>query len=93
MRGGAYLCYPCFQARSEQHRPTQQITSRAIRRGELVRQPCEVCGNPRSHAHHDDYSKPLEVRWLCAGHHKRWHCENRHSNKPWSDQPKGTATS
>lgn len=45
----------------------------AIKTGELHRQPCQICGNPRSHAHHDDYSKPLVVRWLCAIHHKLWH--------------------
>jgi hypothetical protein len=42
----------------------------ASRRGTLVRQTCQVCGSARSHAHHDDYSKPLTVRWLCALHHK-----------------------
>lgn len=26
----------------------------AIRRGELVRLPCEVCGNPKSESHHID---------------------------------------
>jgi formylmethanofuran dehydrogenase subunit E len=41
----------------------------AIKRGELVRQPCEVCGEPDSHAHHDDYGRRLDVRWLCSGHH------------------------
>jgi hypothetical protein len=41
----------------------------AVRRGDLVRQPCEECGSTETHAHHDDYSKPLEVRWLCAVHH------------------------
>ena len=45
----------------------------AIRRGELIRQPCEICGNSRSHAHHNDYSKPFQVRWLCALHHKFYH--------------------
>lgn len=43
----------------------------AIKRGKLVRRPCEECGNPKSHGHHEDYSKPFEVRWLCARHH-RW---------------------
>ena len=42
----------------------------AIRKGRLVRQPCEVCGCTTVHGHHDDYSKPLEVRWLCPLHHK-----------------------
>lgn len=45
----------------------------AIRDGRLVRQPCEVCGDPKSQAHHEDYSKPLEVRWLCFVHHRIAH--------------------
>jgi hypothetical protein len=48
-------------------------TSRAILKGTLVRQPCEVCGNEKSEAHHDDYSKPLDVRWLCSNHHRMVH--------------------
>lgn len=39
----------------------------------LERQPCEVCGNPDVVAHHDDYTKPLEVRWLCRSHHAKFH--------------------
>lgn len=50
-------------------------TGNAIRDGRLVRQPCEVCGS-RAEAHHDDYSKPLDVRWLCKTHHTAWHREN-----------------
>jgi ferric-dicitrate binding protein FerR (iron transport regulator) len=45
---------------------------RALRRGSLLRKPCEVCGG-KAEAHHDDYSKPLEVRWLCRAHHKAAH--------------------
>lgn len=45
----------------------------AIKRGELIKQPCEVCGDTNVHAHHDDYSKPLDVRWLCVNHHLEWH--------------------
>lgn len=44
----------------------------AVRTGRLVRGPCELadsdCLGP-VHAHHDDYSKPLDVRWLCGHHH------------------------
>lgn len=53
------------------------IVKRAVRGGRLLRRPCEVCGESVAQAHHDDYSKPLDVRWLCAQHHadihQRWH--------------------
>ena len=48
-------------------------TRNAIRRGELKRNPCEVCGDIRTDAHHDDYAKPLDVRWLCRIHHTAHH--------------------
>lgn len=47
--------------------------SRAIKQGKLERGVCEVCGNRKTHGHHDDYSKPLEVRWLCNLHHVHDH--------------------
>lgn len=47
--------------------------SNALKDGRLMRAPCEVCGDPESQGHHDDYSKPLEVRWLCATHHRHEH--------------------
>jgi hypothetical protein len=49
----------------------------AIRTGKLLRGPCEVCGSLDVHAHHDDYSKPLTVHWLCAEHHAKHHAEQR----------------
>ncbi len=42
---------------------------KAIREGKLTPKPCEICGEPRTQAHHEDYSKPLEVKWLCKNHH------------------------
>lgn len=36
-----------------------------LRRGKIERLPCEICGSPDSEMVHEDYSKPLEVRWLC----------------------------
>lgn len=48
----------------------------AITTGKLVRQPCEECGAEKTDAHHDDYAKPLEVRWLCRSHHRQWHVDN-----------------
>ena len=55
----------------------QNMVSNAIRDKRLFKEPCEVCGTEeRLHAHHDDYLKPLNVRWLCASHHRQWHIEN-----------------
>ncbi len=48
-------------------------TASAVRSGRLIRQPCEVCGEKKVHAHHDDYRKPLDVRWLCHLHHWQEH--------------------
>jgi hypothetical protein len=47
--------------------------ARAIEQGSLIRKPCEVCGDDCADAHHDDYDWPLDVRFLCAKHHKQFH--------------------
>ena len=49
----------------------------AVRDGRLTKQPCDVCGVLKVEAHHEDYSKPLEVRWLCNMHHKIADVERR----------------
>jgi hypothetical protein len=53
----------------------------AIRDGRIVRQPCAVCGNPKSQGHHDDYSKSLDVTWLCTKHHAERHVELRRQQR------------
>lgn len=60
------LAYP------EKHR-AHEIVANALRTGRLTRRPCEVCGEARAEGHHDDYSKPLDVRWLCRAHHMELH--------------------
>jgi hypothetical protein len=45
------------------------VFNKALRDGTLVRQPCEVCGNPKSDGYHANYFKPLDVQWLCHVHH------------------------
>jgi hypothetical protein len=42
------------------------------RRGKVVIQGCEKCGGS-AEMHHDDYDKPLEIRWLCREHHLELH--------------------
>lgn len=45
----------------------------AIEKGRMQKGHCEVCGAIKVEAHHDDYSKPLDVRWLCNRHHIEVH--------------------
>jgi len=52
------------------------IVNNALRDGKLEKKGCEICGVLKKvHAHHDDYTKPLEVRWLCPKHHRQHHTE------------------
>ena len=44
----------------------------AIKCGILTPSPCK-CGNPDTEAHHPDYSKPLEVEWVCRPCHQKIH--------------------
>lgn len=50
--------------------------SNAIQSGRLIKQPCH-CGESEVEAHHEDYSKPLDVQWLCVKHHKELHRKER----------------
>lgn len=49
----------------------------SIKLGIIKKQPCGICHSPNSQAHHEDYSKPLDVIWLCARHHRDRHMENK----------------
>ena len=49
------------------------LVQRAVNKGRLIKKPCEVCGKKKVEGHHNDYMKPLEVRWLCRKHHAELH--------------------
>ena len=52
---------------------SRQTLRNAVYRGKIKKEPCEVCGKIRVCGHHKDYSKPLEVNWLCSTHHGQIH--------------------
>lgn len=57
----------------EQKATARSIVLWAMQQG-LSAQPCEVCqSTEKVQAHHDDYSKPLAIRWLCHRHHVQLH--------------------
>lgn len=56
-----------------ERRAARMAVHNAILAGRIVRSGCEVCGESNAQAHHDDYSRPLSIRWLCALHHAQHH--------------------
>lgn len=59
-----------------------RAVAKALRTGQLVRGACAVCGGRPTHAHHNDYARPLEVTWLCVPCHRSVHAKE-HGQTPW----------
>ncbi len=56
------------------------VVQGAIITGALVRpSKCSECGvgTDKAIGHHDNYNKPLDVRWLCDKCHLEWHRNNK----------------
>jgi hypothetical protein len=63
-------------AKTPEKNRARRALGRALTKGKIQKQPC-ACGNTRAHGHHEDYSKPLEVTWLCASCHSKLHHQKR----------------
>ena len=94
-KGNEYLnesyCGTCKIFRKKLNRPfrsEEQIFKENVRRltwfkiseGILIKKPCEICGEIKVDAHHDDYYKPLDVRWLCKKHHREHHLNEQNKD-------------
>lgn len=64
----------------------QQEVRQAIKSGVLHRpSKCSKCGiEGKVQGHHEDYSKPLEVTWLCIKCHRNLH--KKPNNRPKLDK-------
>jgi hypothetical protein len=63
-----------WRRRNREKMRAHGAVGKAIQSGRLVKGSCEKCGTTVGvHAHHDDYTKPMEVRWLCSAHHREHH--------------------
>ena len=50
----------------------------AVKCGKISKGCCESCGSDDNvHGHHTDYSRPLDVIWLCAKCHQRSHADEK----------------
>lgn len=46
-----------------------------LRRGVIKKEKCRICGKEQSEMHHGDYTKPLDIIWLCRMCHMKIHKE------------------
>jgi hypothetical protein len=81
-----YQCIDCYRKCRENKKQdpkykdqsfkenVRSFTRRCIKTGILIRESCRICGtNENIEAHHEDYSKPLDIIWLCRNHHREHH--------------------
>lgn len=84
-RTAGRYCLPCAAEYHREWRKTHPLSAEAafkdrarsyanvyVRRGKLKREACRKCGGV-AQMHHEDYSKPLEVDWLCRPCHMALH--------------------
>lgn len=76
-RAVAMVAHKRHWARHPEKRAARGAVSSAVQRGTLKKQPCVRCGAPKTQAHHHDYSKPLDVTWLCPPCHRLEHPHGR----------------
>jgi ribosomal protein L40E len=56
-----------------EQRRAQDLARQHKHRGLLSARPCQVCESADAQMHHPDYSRPLDICWLCNGCHADWH--------------------
>lgn len=73
-----------YVERHPEIRKAHIIVGNFLRDGKLTKaESCEGCGSSeRLHAHHSDYSRPLDVVWLCHVCHVEWHRNNQPAYAP-----------
>ena len=72
-----------YRAKYPNKYKAHNMVNNAIRDGRLHQECCELCDKEEGcHAHHNDYAKPLNVKWLCAACHSQWHRDNGEAKNP-----------
>jgi len=72
-----------LRLREPQKYKARTAVSNAIRDGRLVKELCTFCGSNTVEAHHHDYSKPLDVIWVCQQCHREYFHSNQEQLCPF----------
>lgn len=74
-REATFLNAKAFRLKNPEKYHAHSVVNYAIKAGKLTKPNCcQSCGiDKRLHGHHDDYTKPLEVLWLCVPCHAARH--------------------
>lgn len=59
-----------WQNNNPEKKRAHDLVYNLIKRGLLKREPCIICEDKKSEAHHEDYDNYEEVVWLCRKHHR-----------------------
>lgn len=83
-----------WQVKNPRKAWASRTLNNALRDGRILRgAECENCNSTENICgHHDDYLKPLEVRWLCSSCHSQWHADNgegKNAHIPLTQKLKG----
>ena len=66
-----------YRYEAREHEGCRYETAKLIYQKVLKREPCAVCGEMKVHAHHNNYSDPQDITWLCPDCHYQYHREKR----------------
>jgi hypothetical protein len=73
--GGAAALNKLWESKNREKALAHRKVETHVKLGNIQKMPCERCGSLNVHAHHENYSRPLEIMWLCPIHHKQRHKE------------------
>lgn len=58
-----------WQSRNKNQATTNQRWTDFKRKNGIKNEPCVICGESETEAHHFDYNDPYFIVWLCKKHH------------------------
>lgn len=77
-----------YRSKNKEKIQARAKTRKAMLSGKIQKSPCHFCGTTEGlEAHHEDYSKPLDVFWMCRACHSKYHAIRGDFQEPTPDAP------